>query len=442
MGKRVLKTKFSKIGALLFLVILFSFCNQKSTQHTHLFQEESIQKFDSLFASAINNNQLAGCIAMIAHDDHIEYQKSFGFAEISNQKPLTDNTIIRIASMSKPITVVALMSLYDQGLFELDDPLSKYIPEFGDMEVMVIQRDSAGKVVSYELEPANSPITIRHLLTHTSGITYGFFGRPFISHMYQEAGISDGLTQSPGTIGKMVKKLATMPLYHHPGEAWEYGLNMDVMGYLIEVLSGMPFNMYLEETIFKPIGMRDTYFFVPEFKVDRLAGLYMPDKQSGIVEYPAEQQNFGQIIVSSTYQYMGPKTYFSGGAGLVSTVTDYWRFLRMLLNMGKFDNVRILKKNSVEMITKDLIQVPGFNAAGYNFGLGVAVRNNDTSIEKSPEGTYGWSGIFCTSFWVDPKDKIIGIYMSQLFPNSQVTIRDDFKKLVYNELNKANKISN
>ena len=344
---------------------------------------------------------------------------------------MENDAIYRIASMTKAITSVALMMLYEEGKFLLDDPVSKYIPEFKDPKVLIVYRPEDSRFQSYTLEPAKSEITIRQLLTHTSGISYGFWGRPYIAEMYRKAGISDGLVQTDGTIGDMVKKLAKMPLISQPGEVWHYGLSLDVAGYLVEYFSGQTLQDFFHERIFAPLGMKDTYFFLPQDKIKRLTQVYVPKEGGGIAKLPEEIQTEGDTIYSTSYHYKGPQTYFSGGAGLVSTADDYYRFLQMMLNRGELNGHRLLGRKTVELMTVNQIGDLKTFTKGYKFGLGFAVHQGpEYSGRIGSAGEYRWGGFFNTGFWVDPEEDLICIVMTQT-RRILTDIQDKFRVMSY-----------
>ena len=298
---------------------------------------DRLKTIDRVLNKYVTQKEVAGGVALIARKGQVGYLKSFGMKDIETNQPMTNDAIFRIASMTKAITNVAVMILFEEGYFSLDDPISKFIPEFSEMQVMAI--DTAKK--TYKLEKARGLITIRHLLNHTSGLTYDFIGQEYIHDIYVENNIYSGLGATTGTIEDMVKRLAKLPLVNHPGEKFQYGLNMDVLGYLIEKISGKPFDKFLSERIFVPLRMTDTYFYPPNEKLNRLATLYGLDT-SGQLEKIKGEVKSGSIIYSDHTTHASNKTYFSGGAGLVSTATDYFKFLQMLLNDGVYNNKRIL----------------------------------------------------------------------------------------------------
>ncbi|MCE5251489.1 beta-lactamase family protein [bacterium] len=385
------------------------------------FSPERLNRIAPVMQQYVDQNRIAGCLVLVARHGKVAYFKEFGMSDKEAGKPMKSDAIFRIASMSKPVTATAVMMLYEEGRFLLSDPVSKYIPEFRNMQVLVA--DSGGG--SMKLVPATREITIRMLLNHTSGITYGG-GK--LSDYYTKAGISTGLRSEDGTIGDMVKKLAGLPLNHNPGDEWAYGLSQDVLGYFVEVVSGMPFDRFLEERIFKPLGMKDTCFFPPEAKLPRVATLYIKNKEGGIDRQKPED---------ARALYYGPRKYFSGGGGLHSTVSDYARFAQMLLNGGELDGVRLLSRKSVELMTSDstggidiLGDSPDTRAThGDRYGLGLGIHLSPADMESS--GTFGWGGAFHTLFWVDPKEDLIGIFMSQLGGEGDKSQHRKLNVLVY-----------
>ena len=399
---------------------------------------ERLTRIDRVVEDAIDRKQIAGAVALISRRGKVAYFNRFGMMDIEAGKLMRRDAIFRIASMTKAITSVGVMMLAEEGRFLLNDPISEYLPEFKDMKVLVPAAEGELADPPFELVPAEGEITIRHLLTHTSGITYGLFGLEHFTDLYREAGISDGLTRTEGTVGEMVEKLAKLPLMHNPGEKWSYGLSTDVLGRLIEVASGMPFDEFLRDRLFRPLGMSDTHFFLPSYKVSRLAAVYAPHENSegGITKLPEETVQTGAAIYSSTYPYQqGPRTYLSGGAGLSSTTSDYWQFLQMILNGGEFLGQRILSRKTVEMMTVNHIgDLRAFRESD-GFGLGCAVHlgPGESGRYGSP-GDFSWGGFFSTSFWVDPKEELIGIFMMQIYPNDHLDVHEKFRSLAYQSI--------
>lgn len=391
---------------------------------------ERLERIDNLMKSAIEKKELAGTVSLVVRHGKVAYFKSHGMMD--ENKPMRNDALFRIASMTKAITTTAVMMLYEEGHFMLNDPVSKYIPEFKNPTV--ISEAPATSDKTYRIVPAKGEITIRQLLNHTSGLIYRFTGIKPLADLYVEVGISDGLSQTEGTIGDMVKKLAKLPLLFNPGERYQYSLSIDVLGYFVEIISGMPLDKFFEERIFKPLKMTDSYFFVPDEKLDRLTAVYMPNGGGGIEKLPEKLMGDKYNIYSSTYQYKSARTYFSGGAGLVSTAMDYARFLQMTLNGGELEGVRILGKKTVEfMTTAPADDVTLYSKGGEaKFGIGFGIKSAHTNrSELSSVGTYVWGGYFHTNYWADPKEGLIGLFMSQLYPNNHMDIIGKFKVAVY-----------
>ncbi|MFQ5790111.1 MAG: serine hydrolase domain-containing protein [Acidobacteriota bacterium] len=393
---------------------------------------ERLQRLNGVLQGYVDRDEVAGVVALIARRGRVAYLESFGMADRESGRPMRPDAIFRIASMTKPITTVAVMMLFEEGELLLSEPIARYVPEFKDPNVLVPVQTEGVSDPPFVRAPAKRDITIRDLLAHTSGLTYGFFGHEHISDLYRKAGISDGLTQTEGTLGQMVKKLAELPLRSHPGESWEYGLSTDVLGYLVEVVSGVTLDAFLRDRIFTPLGMRDTHFFLPEGKLDRLTAVYGPDKEGRIVRYPEEEQVLGPVVFSTSWHYKGPRTYYSGGGGLVSTISGYVRFLQMLLNGGELDGVRLLSPKTIELMTVNHIGDLDFWSRGYRFGLGFAIHEGPASSgEMGSVGEYTWGGFFNTTFWVDPEEAMVGVMMTQLYPNDHLDIRQKFRVLAY-----------
>jgi CubicO group peptidase (beta-lactamase class C family) len=388
-----------------------------------------LKTIDRVLNEYVTRKEVAGGVALIARKGQIGYLKSFGKKDTEANQPMTNDAIFRIASMTKAITNVAVMMLFEEGYFALDDPISKFIPEFSEMQVMVTDPETR----TYKLEKAKKPITIRHLLNHTSGLTYDIFGQAHIYDMYVQNNIYNGLGVTTGTIGEMAKRLAKLPLTSQPGDKWQYGMNMDVLGYLIEKISGQSFDAFLNEKIFVPLGMTDTYFYLPAEKLNRLATLYGLDASGQLAKIKGEAK-VGPVPYSDYTVHANNKTYFSGGAGLVSTATDYFKFLQMLLNDGSYNNKRILGRKTVELMTTEQTGDKFNWTKGYGFGFGFAVsRGPENTGNPGSKGVYTWSGIFDTHFEVDPSEDLVIILLTQTFPNNS-DIEVKFKNLAYQAL--------
>ena len=371
---------------------------------------ERLSRIDRVMEKHIAEKKVAGAVTLVARHGKIAYLGAYGMMDVEAEKPMQRDTIFRIASMTKQITCVAVMMLYEEGHFLLHEPVSKFIPAFKEMYVLPPEdaEDAASPV------PATRQISIWNLLTHTSGLTYHWNER--LGPLYNEAGITHGLLQDEGTLAEKMKVLATIPLLHQPGEKVEYGLSIDVLGYLVEVVSGMPLDQFFAERIFQPLGMTDTHFFIPEAKRERLATVYERSGDGPIRRKPKEPTVAGSLIYSTDYPYNGPQTYFSGGAGLVSTASDYVRFAQMILNRGEFDGVRLLSRKTVELMTTHQLDEMGVN---YGFGFGFSIVRDESNLKAlGSVGVYSGGGFFYTSFFIDPQEQMIGIFMAQLHPGA------------------------
>lgn len=434
-----------RILSLGFILLVISVVSCKQTNKEKTFKETSFPKafvtldqIDSVFNYHVEKNDIPGGVVQIIKEGQIIYWKPFGFMDIEEEKPMTQNAIFRITFMTAPITNTALLILYDEGRFSLDDPVSKYIPEFANPRILSMSQevDEYGQPAGYTVEPAQTEITIRHLLNQTSGLTYSFYNHPFIADIYRERGISNGLVQTEGRVGEMVNKLATVPLLFNPGESWHYGMNADVVGYLVEVLSGQPLDAFISEHICQPLGMEDTYFYVPEQELDRVVSLYQPQVQEGkLMKYPPGIQDIQGMAFSPVYDELHPKTYFSGGAGLFSTVYDYNRFLQMMLNLGELDGTRILKTETARMMISDQLGGLEFFAPTLSFGFGFYVQISPfEGIEASSVGSFSWGGLFNTSFLVDPALKMSFVVMSQMLPPGNFEVREKLDPIIFGSL--------
>jgi CubicO group peptidase (beta-lactamase class C family) len=334
--------------------------------------------------------------------------------------------MFRICSMTKPITTLAVMMLYEEGHFLLDDPVSKYLPEFKNPKVLVKPASGAPYTI-----PATREITIRDLLRHTSGITYDW--NEDLGPMYKDAKVASGLLPYDGTIADSTKHLAGLPLLFNPGEKFEYSLGVDVLGRLVEVVSGKPLDEFFRTRIFEPLGMKDTYFYPPEGKLDRLATAYTYYDEKGLNRFPDTPITEGSFTYSADYPTRDPRKLFSGGAGLVSTAADYARFCQMMLDGGKVGNSRLLSRKSVELMTQDQL---GKISSDQGFGLGFGVNGVKKPLsELGSTGEYYWGGFFYTEFSIDPKEQMIVIFMGQLHPAGDLTLDRQVSALAYQAIN-------
>jgi len=402
---------------------------------------ERLNRITEAMKADYDAERISGAVALVARDGKIAYLQSVGMADREKQTPMKNDTIFRIYSMSKPITSVAVMMLYEEGKFFLDDPVSKYLPELGGLSVAVQgetakdgpvfnlpeedpakQPRKATTLADITTEPARREMTIHDLLRHTAGLTYGFFGNSEVDMLYQQMGV---LTTEK-TIADTVEKLGKIPLKHHPGEVWEYSVAVDVLGRLVEVLSGQPFDEFLKDRIFGPLGMVDTGFWVPDEKLGRFAQMYspVPGKDGQIAPAPAFYSR----------NFVNNPTHFSGGGGMVSTAADYFRFCQAMLNGGELDGQRILSHTTVNLMTANhtLDIESSLRQGGYEFGLGFAVAEEPGRIGVPvSRGEFNWGGAAGTKFWIDPEERLIGVYMVQILPHTGLHFGDQFKILAY-----------
>lgn len=398
--------------------------------------EDRLEAVRDQLETLVEDGKIAGGVALVARRGQVVRLDAVGTADVENRLPMTPDTLFRICSMTKPITSVGVLMLVEDGKISLDDRISTHIPSLRDMQVAVpVEQDG---VALWRLEPARREITIRDLLTHTTGVTYRFWGHDHFTGLYEEAGVSDGLAETAGTMADNVARLAKVPLMFHPGERWEYGLNTDILGHLIEVVSGQTLDAFLRERVFAPLGMRDTGFRVPPEKATRLAAVYRPHGEEQTIErLPAGEVRTGAAVHSASYPLDRDSQFFSGGAGLVSTAPDYFRFLQMLLDGGRAGETRLLRAETVAEMTKDHLGdlEIAFDTHGDGFGLGVGVvtpRAADRGLGSV--GTFSWGGFYHTYFWVDPQEELIGIVLTQLYPWDHLSLWSDFRTSVYEAL--------
>ncbi|MDQ3290673.1 MAG: beta-lactamase family protein [Bacteroidota bacterium] len=408
--------------------------SQKSGTDAKLINPESVgmssarlQRIDKMLQEYTSKKNIPGAIAFIARDGKPVYQKTFGYNDLETKSPLDQNAIMRIASQTKALTSLGVMLLFEEGKFLLDDPVSKYIPSFKNQQVLDKLNE---KDTTYTTVPAKREVTIRHLLTHTSGIGYAGIGSKEARAIYAKAKVTSGIGNPDGKIGDAMNRLGGLPLMHQPGEKFTYSLSTDVLGYFIEVISGQPLDKFMRTRIFEPLNMQDTYFYLPAAKHNRLAILYTEDEQKNTVK--AQSRNG----FSPDYPKITNGTYFSGGAGLSSTIADYAKFLQMMLNNGSYNGKQIISPATVRLMT--INQIGEVNQGGDNkfgLGFGVITPKGSTKLGVS-EGSYEWGGYFGTSYWVDPKEGIIGLLYTQKAPNTNWgTISDKFKAMVYQCIN-------
>jgi CubicO group peptidase (beta-lactamase class C family) len=384
---------------------------------------ERLERITSKVQQTVDEKRIAGAVTLVARHGKVVYFKSQGALDREASKPMRNDAIFRICSMSKPITSVAVMMLYEEGKFLLDDPISKYLPEFKNPKVLV--KPGNGRE-PYTI-PAAREISIRDLLRHTSGLTYHW--NEDLGDRYKEANVAHGLLPYDGTIEENVKRLAKLPLLFSPGTRWEYSLSVDVLGRLVEVTSGMPLDEFFRKRILEPLGMKDTYFYLPDNKLDRLAAAYTYYDDKGLQRFPDTPITEGATSYSADYPYRGPKKLFAGGAGLNSTAADYYRFCQMMLQGGKLGDVRLLSRKSVELMTHDQL---GRISDDQAFGLGFGIDGVKTPLkELGSVGTFAWGGFFYTAFTIDPKEDMIVIFMGQLHPTGGLALDSQVHELAY-----------
>ena len=398
--------KVSSWFAAVVALTLFTSCasNPGSSSATSAFSAERLRHLDATVRADVDAGRIPGVVMLVAQNGKVVLQTAYGKKDAAAGTPMTADSIFRIYSMTKPIVSVAALMLVEEGKMQLADPVSKFIPELKDLKVGV---EKGG---SLELVASSRPITIHDLFRHTSGLTYGVFGKSLVKELYTKNGVDSW----DHTNADLVKKLATVPLMFQPGSTWEYSRSTDVLGHVIERISGQDLDRFLEERILKPLGMRDTAFYVDPAKHGRIAEPFAKEPLINVRTKPK---------------------YLSGGGGMVSTAADYLRFAQMLLNGGELDGVRILSRKTVDYMTSDHLggvrgpaYLPG---PGYGFGLGVKVRTSAGEADSPGSiGDYDWGGLGGTYFWVDPKERLIGIWMMQA-PGPRVYYRRLMRAMVY-----------
>ncbi len=390
------------------------------------FSSSRLKRINQFIQSYIEGKKLASGLTMLARHGEVFHFQPYGVLDLNSGAPVERDSLFRIYSMTKPITSAAVMMLYEEGHFSLDDPVGKFIPELARLKVYNGMSETGMRLVEQQ-----QPISIRHLLTHTSGLSYGFHQDSPVEEMYRKADITD----PDSTLREMVEKLGRLPLVNQPGAKWRYSNAADVLGYLVEVVSGTPFDRYLQDNILDPLGMTDTSFYVAEENLDRLATVYGASLNGGIVPLDNPMVN----------RQRRPHTLFSGGGGLVSTASDYMHFCQMLLNGGSLGDARLLAPKTVEMmrsnhLTDDLKpfavgQSMSSDTKGCGFGLGFRVVMDiaQHGIIGS-NGIYSWGGAASTVFWIDPKEDIVAILLTQFMPSSHYPLRREFQIAAYQAL--------
>lgn len=426
----------------LFLVFAFiAYANPAHTQSKVLiestpgaggFSAARLSRLDAGMNDWVKKKWVNGSVALIARKGKIVFYKAHGYNDPDTKAPLDKSGIFRIASQTKAITTVAVMMLWEEGKFSLDDPVSKFIPSFANEKVLDTFNP---KDTTYTTVPAKRSVTIRDLLTHTSGIGYPAIGTPEENAIYAKSNITGGVGVKDQKLSDAMTRLGSLPLFFQSGEKWMYGLNHDLLGYLVEIWSGMTLEDFFTKRIFQPLGMKDSYFNMPHEKASRLVNFFQQDSTGAIKK---QDKVFGGFL---DMNYPLQKTdYFSGGGGLVSTIYDYAVFLQMLLNGGEYNGVRLLARNTVRMMTMNQISDLFVNLGGVKtenkFGFGFSIiTENGSRLGPSQAGTYAWGGVFSTSYWVDPKEDMIVLIYRQMWGPHIADTDKAFRPLVYQAIN-------
>lgn len=393
-------------------------------QQQPAFAPDRLARIDRVLQQYVDSGQIAGAVALVLHDGTIVYQRAVGWSDVDQHRPMAATTLFRIASQTKALTTVAILSLVEEGKIAVTDPVSRYIPAFA--HTTVATRSDTGRVI----RPGNRPITIRDLLTHTAGISYGTDS--LVAPLYAAKGLGPAAGWGWYTADKdepicaTIERLATLPFVAQPGERWVYGYNTDILGCVAERASGMPLDELIRTRITGPLKMHDTYFFVPRAATTRLATVYASDSTNHIVRAPDGSRGQGDYV-------SGPRASFSGGAGLVSTASDYARFLQMILNGGELDGVRILAPHTVGLMTHNqsgmIFDTTG--AEGFGFGFWVVQRYGANAMASV--GSFGWGGAYGSQYFVDPAEHLVVVFMINQLPNRS-DIGGKFQTLVYQAL--------
>lgn len=379
---------------LFWTAVVFSPAVHADEANRYTIAPQRLALLDQAMQAQVDQGKLAGIDMLIYQDGEVVHRKLTGYQNLESRTPLAEDTLYKIFSLTKLITGTALLMQYDQGKFQLDDPVEQYLPQLKGLQV-ASEDGPDGQPIT---EPAQHPVTIRELMNHTAGFTYGRFSESQVDALY----VKEDIQNPDTTLADMMEKLARIPLRQQPGTQWHYSISVDIQARLVEVLSGMTFDAFLEQNVFQPLGMKDTGFYVPAEKAARLAVSYQPTEE-GLKPMPNDF-------------FLRKPNFLNGGGGLISSMDDYLRFARTLLNEGELDGVRILKPETVRMMASDQLpaQVSGPNwAPGNRFGLNVAIVNDSPAAQYLPEGTYWWWGIQGTWVWIDPTNRIITLGMMQ-----------------------------
>lgn len=428
----------------LFLILLIFF-QFSSIAQTHALVEgpanlvgmsdKKLMLIDQLIQDYVSKGYIPGGVFLIARDNQIVYHKNFGFRSTDKKLPYQKDDIFRIASMTKAVTTVAIMQLYEQGKLGLDDPVKNYISAFNDSKVL---DQFNAKDSSYTTVSVKSPITIRQLLTHTSGIVYGAFSQGALRAIYAKKGLMEvGLSHPTMTTEEFVNRLAEVPLAFQPGEKYNYGLNMDVLGRVVEVVSGSRLGDYFRKNIFEPLGMKNTYFYLPKEKQAKLVPIYL-QREDGTLEMATST---GGISSGMDYPLQADRNHYAGGGGLSSTALDYAIFIQALLGNGEYNGKRILSRKTIEVMTADqMIRLNqlgnGYsNRPGETFCLGFSlITDQGKGISVKSPGTYEWGGYFNTKFFIDPKEQLIFVGMTQILSARHGEFWDRLAAIMYSAI--------
>ncbi|MEO6330556.1 MAG: serine hydrolase [Ginsengibacter sp.] len=418
---------------LLFITNIVQIAAQKTQPVTQAipetagFSSERLKRIDNTMNEWVQKGWMQGGEALIIRNGKIVYYKTAGYNDAEAKTPLAKDAIFRIASQTKAITSVAIMILFEEGKLLLSDPVSKYIPSYKNQKVL----DKLNFAdTTYSSVPAERDITIKDLLTHTSGIAYAMIGSRESNAIYAKSKLTAGIGGTNESLLTAMTRLGTLPLMHQPGQKWTYGLNTDLLGCLVEVISGMNLNDFFKTRIFEPLGMKDTYFTIPKEKANRLVNIYTEDSTGHL------KKSTGGLLngtVGPDYPLL-EKTYYSGGAGLSSAIYDYAIFLQMLLNGGEYNGKRILSRNTVRMMTMNQIGDTVFRGDD-KFGLGFQIVGKKNGNVPAQPGTYSWGGAYSTSYWVDPKEKMVMLFYRQLQRSTHGDVVEKFRALAYAAIN-------
>ncbi|MFU8812208.1 MAG: serine hydrolase domain-containing protein, partial [Balneolaceae bacterium] len=387
---------------------------------------DSLARVTAFLDQMIQDDKIPGAVALVMKDGRIAYSYTNGHADLERNQPMQSDHLFRIASMTKPITSVAVLMLAERGELSVDDPVYRYIPEFENARIITGYDEEQQ---TWETEPAREAVTIHHLLTHTSGVAYGFVDEQ-MGRLYREAGVPDGTVFDGRTLEQTMAALGGLPLRHHPGQRWTYGLSTDVLGRVIEVVSGRTLEQFFEEEIFTPLEMRDTGFNLNSEQQQRLVAMYRNPS-------PGELQRVSQLSVGRSngldMEALPEVTYFSGGSGLVSSALDYQRFLQMLLNRGELNGVRLFEEETAALLFENQIGELRTGGEAFTYAFGRTMADTEPQLGRLP-GRLQWGGLFQTKFWIDPERQLTAVLMSQVYPSAH---RNEFYDEFEKQINRA-----